>query len=86
MKVLASLSLVAFTSACLIASPALAGPRGSGLPFTVEVAKKNQEKRAAARAQAADAAPCATPKATAENPSPAASKDTAPRPETCRAS
>jgi hypothetical protein len=41
-KVLAFLGL----TACLIASPALAGPAGTGLTFTEEVAKK----RAAASA------------------------------------
>jgi hypothetical protein len=43
MKVLASLSFVA---ACLMASPALAGPAGTGLTFTQEVAKKALQKRA----------------------------------------
>jgi hypothetical protein len=44
MKVLASLGLAA---ACLMASPALAGPAGTGLTFTQEVAKKALQKRAA---------------------------------------
>ena len=44
MKVLASLGLAA---ACLMASPALAGPAGTGLTFTEEVAKKALQKRAA---------------------------------------
>jgi len=42
MKVLASLGLAA---ACLMASPALAGPVGTGLTFTQEVAKKALQKR-----------------------------------------
>jgi len=44
MKVLAFLGLAA---ACLMASPALAGPAGTGLTFTEEVAKKALQKRAA---------------------------------------
>jgi hypothetical protein len=59
MKVLASLGLVA---ACLIATPAIAGPAGTGLTFTEEVAKKNLQKRAAAKIQAT------TPTAPRNNP------------------
>jgi hypothetical protein len=57
MKVLASLG---FAAACLLASPAFAGPAGTGLTFTEEVAKKNLQKRIAKSQAAAD---CATPKA-----------------------
>jgi hypothetical protein len=49
MKVLASLGLAA---ACLMASPAFAGPAGTGLTFTEEVAKKALQKRRAAGVQA----------------------------------
>jgi hypothetical protein len=51
MKILASLALA---GACLVVSPAFAGPQGTGLTFTEEVAKKNLEKkkRAAPKAQA----------------------------------
>lgn len=75
MKVLASLGLAA---ACLLASPALAGPAGTGLTFTEEVAKKNLQKRAA-KAQTALA--CAKPKAPATNVAPGGVT-----PDTCRAS
>lgn len=44
MKVLAPLGLAV---ACLMASPALAGPAGTGLTFTQEVAKKALQKRVA---------------------------------------
>jgi hypothetical protein len=55
MKVLASLGLAA---ACLMASPALAGPAGTGLTFTQEVAKKALQKRAAdAAASSGQSAP-----------------------------
>lgn len=73
MKVLVSLALAA---ACLAASPALAGPAGTGLSFTEEVAKK----RAAAKVQAL--ADCATPKA-GEPAKPDAKSKT---PGACRAS
>jgi hypothetical protein len=76
MNVLASLGLAA---ACLIASPALAGPAGVGLTFTEEVAKKNLQKRAA-NPQATSA--CAPP---AETRAEASAKDTA-APNPCRAS
>jgi hypothetical protein len=79
MKVLVSLGLAA---ACLIASPALAGPAGVGLTFTEEVAKKTLQKRAAG-VQAATAA-CAAPKPDAKTEPVPAPKDGAP--ETCRAS
>jgi hypothetical protein len=44
MKAFASLS---FAAVCLTVSPALAGPAGTGLTFTQEVAKKALQKRAA---------------------------------------
>lgn len=44
MKVFAPLG---FAAVCLMASPALAGPAGTGLTFTQEVAKKALQKRAA---------------------------------------
>jgi len=76
MHVLASLGLAA---ACLIASPALAGPAGAGLTFTEEVAKKNLQKRAAS----VQANPCVAPKPVAKTePAP---KDSAGPPEACRA-
>jgi hypothetical protein len=75
MHVLASLGLAA---ACLIASPALAGPAGAGLTFTEEVAKKNLQKRASVPAN-----PCVAPKPVAKTePAP---KDGAGPPEACRA-
>ena len=77
MKVLASLGL---TAACLMASPALAGPAGTGLTFTEEVAKKSLQARAAASVQTATNA-CAAPKPGAK--SAPVSTDTAS--ETCRA-
>ncbi len=77
MKTLASLGLVA---ACLLATPAMAGPAGHGLTFTEEVMKKNLQKRAAAKAQAT--AECA-PQKSADKAS-AESKETTP--DTCRAS
>lgn len=43
MKVLAS---IGFAAVCLAASPAFAGPAGTGLTFTEEVAKKALQKRA----------------------------------------
>jgi len=53
MKILASLALAA---TCVIASPAFAGPQGTGLTFTEEVAKKAaQKKKAEAAAKAAQA-------------------------------
>ena len=76
MKTLASLSLVV---ACLLATPAMAGPAGTGLTFTEEVMKKNQQKRAAAEAQAA--ADCA-PQKSADK----ASAESKEAPDTCRAS
>jgi hypothetical protein len=45
MKVLVSLGLAA---ACLMASPAFAGPAGTGLTFTEEVARKALEKKRSA--------------------------------------
>lgn len=72
MKVLASLTLVA---TCLAASAAVAGPAGTGLSFTEEVAKKR-----AAKVQAL--ADCAAPKAGEPDKSDAKSKT----PEICRAS
>lgn len=80
MKILVSLALA---GACLVAAPAFAGPQGTGLTFTEEVAKKNLEKkkRAAAKAQAsADCAPQSTDAAKADAKSNGASS------ETCRAS
>jgi hypothetical protein len=47
MKILASLALAA---ACVIASPAFAGPQGTGLTFTEEVAKKALQKKKQAEA------------------------------------
>lgn len=44
MKTLASLALIA---ACVVASPAFAGPQGTGLTFTEEVAKKAAAKKKA---------------------------------------
>lgn len=55
MKLFASLALAA---ACAIASPAFAGPQGTGLTFTEEVAKKAVQKKkaeAAAKLQAGQA-------------------------------
>lgn len=49
MKVLASLALAA---ACVVASPAFAGPQGTGLTFTEEVAKKAAAKKKAEAAAA----------------------------------
>lgn len=74
MKTLASLGLVA---ACFLASPAFAGPAGTGLTFTEEVAKK----RAAQQRQQA-AADCVALKAAAKTD--ASSKEALP--EICRAS
>ncbi|PIB91861.1 hypothetical protein [Caulobacter sp. FWC2] len=74
MKILASFGL----SACLLASPALAGPAGTGLTFTEEVAKKNFQKRAAKAQAAVD---CPAPKAQAAE---AATPGAAPF-DTCRA-
>lgn len=79
MHVLASLGLAA---ACLIASPALAGPAGAGLTFTEEVAKKNLQKRAAG----VQANPCVAPKPVAKTESAPTPKDGAGPPEACRAS
>ncbi len=74
MKILASLALA---GACLAVSPAFAGPQGTGLTFTEEVAKKNLEKKRAAEAQAsADCAPKTGDAAKADGASP----------QTCRAS
>lgn len=70
MKVLASLGLAA---ACLLASPALAGPAGTGLTFTEEVAKKNFQKRAAKAQAAVD---CAAPKTQAVDAAPPGPLDT----------
>ena len=75
MKVLASLGL---TVACLIASPALAGPAGTGLTFTEEVAKKTLQTRAA---KAQTAAACTASAEAAAKPAEAAIKEPA-----CRAS
>lgn len=61
MKILAS---VAFVAASLLAFPTLAGPAGTGLTFTEEVAKKNSEKRAAKAQASAD---CTSPKALTAN-------------------
>ncbi len=80
MKILVSIGLAA---ACLLASPALAGPAGTGLTFTEEVAKKNLQKRAA-QVQTACDAPKATDKAPPANASSAEAKATTP--DTCRAS
>lgn len=79
MKVLASLGLAA---ACLIASPALAGPAGAGLTFTEEVAKKNLQKRAAGVQAGACVASKPVPKTEPALPA----KDRASAPEACRAS
>lgn len=65
MKVIASLALAA---ACVVASPAFAGPQGTGLTFTEEVAKKAAAKRKA-EAAAADtqaSADCASKTGKAE--------------------
>ena len=64
MKALAFLGL----AACLLSSPAIAGPAGTGLTFTEEVAKKNQQTRDA-KPQAAIA--CATPKTQTTDAAPA---------------
>ena len=74
MKILVSLGL----AACLLSSPALAGPAGTGLTFTEEVAKKNHQKRAAKTQASAD---CAKPKARAADE---AARDDATL-DTCRA-
>jgi hypothetical protein len=79
MKVLASLGLAL---ACLTASPALAGPAGTGLTFTEEVAKKTLQKRGAS-VQAISSA-CAASKPDAKGEPIPTPKDDAP--ETCRAS
>lgn len=78
MKILASLGLAA---ACLIASPALAGPAGTGLTFTEEVAKKNLEKKKQAPAKAQATSDCAAPKADKAD-----AKSDGASPDTCRAS
>jgi len=75
MKILVSLAVAA---ACTLASPALAGPAGTGLTFTEEVAKKNFEKRSAKIQAAAD---CAASQARSDDKS--APKDAAA--EACRA-
>ncbi|TCS11986.1 hypothetical protein [Caulobacter sp. BK020] len=80
MKVLASIGL---TAVCLAASPAVAGPVGTGLTFTEEVAKKAlQKKRAAELRSPSD---CAAPKAGEPRRADAGKPDGAAS-ETCRAS
>lgn len=74
MKVLASLALAA---ACVIASPAFAGPQGTGLTFTEEVAKKALQKKKQAEAAA---------KLQASSESDSTDKDAKSAPETRRAS
>ena len=74
MKILASLGLCA---ACLLASPAIAGPAGTGLTLTEKVAKKNFQNRAAEAQAAVD---CAARKAQAAEAAPRGAVDT------CRAS
>jgi hypothetical protein len=79
MKILASLALA---GACLVASPSFAGPQGTGLTFTEEVAKKNLEKkRAAAKAQASSDCPAKTGDAAKAD-----AKSDGASPDTCRAS
>lgn len=80
MKILASLALA---SACLVVSPAFAGPQGTGLTFTEEVAKKNLEKKKREAAKAQALADCARKGADADK---AAAKSDEASPETCRAS
>lgn len=82
MKILASLGLAA---ACLIASPALAGPAGTGLTFTEEVAKKTLAKKklqAPAKAQASSDCVAAKDGEAAK----ADGKADGAAPDTCRAS
>lgn len=74
MKTLASLGLVA---ACLLTSPAFAGPAGTGLTFTEEVAKKRAAQTRAAKQQASSECVARADKADV------ASKEAA---EICRAS
>ena len=74
MKILVSLGLA---TALMAATPAIAGPAGTGLTFTEEVAKKRLEKERSAQPQAA--ADCAAPKAGEPDKADA-------KPETCRAS
>ncbi|USQ97957.1 hypothetical protein [Caulobacter sp. RL271] len=83
MKILASLGLAA---ACLVASPALAlaGPQGTGLTFTEEVAKKNLEKKKREAAKLQASSDCPAPK-TAEAAKADAKSDGASS-DTCRAS
>lgn len=77
MKILASLALA---GACLVVSPAFAGPQGTGLTFTEEVAKKNLEKKKRAAAKTQVSADCAAPSAKAD------AKPDGVSPDTCRAS
>lgn len=78
MKILASLTLAAV---CLAAAPAFAGPQGTGLTFTEEVAKKNLEKKKREAAQASTG--CAEKTGDAAK---ADAKSDGASPDTCRAS
>lgn len=81
MKLFASLGL----AACLLASPAVAGPAGVGLTFTEEVMKKNLRKRAAEAQAQAEVRPTADarPKTAADCAAPREAGTSAPSP--CRA-
>lgn len=78
MKTFTALGLAA---AYLLASPAFAGPAGTGLTFTEEVAKKRLAQAKAAKQQAASE--CVMPKTT-DAEADASSKTTAA--DICRAS
>lgn len=79
MKVPAYFGLAPFAvaAACMIASPAFAGPQGTGLTFTEEVAKKTLQKKAEAAAKRQASSGCVVSKT---------DKDGKPVQETCRAS
>ncbi len=81
MKILASLVIA---GACLAVSPAFAGPQGTGLTFTEEVAKKNLEKKKRAAAKAQASSDCA--RKTGAVAADASAKPDGASPDTCRAS